>query len=129
MGRDAAQEAKQFFKENCNLTDSTTTSDRANQSYRSAAEQIADGLNEKFKGLSEAQKKTFIDTLANESKVTLGEYAEFSKSTDGHLHVRTRGYDVPINFGFSQDNDLNAVMQKRAGRGGYGVDLGDGPSR
>lgn len=127
MGRDIEQEAKQFFKDHCNLTDTNTTPDCNNQSYRYAHEQIADDLARSLQGLSKSEITKFCDTLAKQSAITAGEYAEFEKSSDGHLHVKTRGFDIPINFGMSKDSDLNDVMQARARRGGYGTDQGAGP--
>lgn len=130
MGRhNIEQEAKQFVKDHGNLTDSTATALR-NGASRYASEQIADDLNSSMRDMSAGQKKQFIDAIAKEGQKSdhSSDWATFSQSSDGHLHVKTRAFHKYVNFGMSQDSDLNDLTQKRASLGGHGVDGGAGNS-
>lgn len=120
--------ATEFVKDHANITDSNASAMPGNGSPREAAEQIADDLNKAMKGMSAGQRQEFMNDIAKEGQQSKhdGDYANFSKGSDGHLHVKTRGFNSPINFGMSRDSDLVDLTKKRASLGGHACDGGAG---
>jgi hypothetical protein len=106
MGHPTAREFRESHK---NISDT-------NSGYNmDAAEKVAEDLNRVTKDMTPAQKQQYFKELAEDSAKHPGDYANF-KMEDGHLHVVTRGFSLPINLGMSKDTDLQDKMKQVAGK-------------